>query len=87
MYSFPNITDIISDSCKAAAQAKGVQPDFLFCSELLEETGVVTVPGSGFHQVPGTWHLRMTILPQEKDFPALIAGFAKFVSDFRARYP
>ena len=29
----------------------GKAPDFLYCKELLENTGIVTVPGSGFRQV------------------------------------
>ncbi len=33
--------------------------------QLLEETGIVTVPGSGFGQEEGTFHLRTTILPPE----------------------
>jgi alanine transaminase len=33
-------------------------PDALYALELLEATGVVVVPGSGFGQVPGTWHFR-----------------------------
>jgi alanine transaminase len=33
------------------AKKKGVAPDFLYCMNMLEETGIVTVPGSGFKQV------------------------------------
>lgn len=29
----------------------GKAPDFFYCKQLLEETGIVTVPGSGFKQV------------------------------------
>ena len=28
----------------------GKAPDFFYCKSLLEETGVITVPGSGFKQ-------------------------------------
>lgn len=40
----------------------------LYCLDLLKETGLVVVPGSGFLQYPGTYHFRMTILilPEEK---------------------
>ena len=34
-----------------AAKKTGKAPDFFYCKELLEETGIVTVPGSGFKQV------------------------------------
>ena len=33
------------------AEKIGKAPDFLYCKELLENTGIVTVPGSGFRQV------------------------------------
>ena len=34
-----------------AAKETGKAPDFFYCMQLLEETGIVTVPGSGFKQV------------------------------------
>ncbi len=42
------------------------QPDAVFVAELIKETGVVIVPGSGFGQVPGTQHFRVVFLPNEK---------------------
>ena len=33
-------------------------PDVFFCFELLEETGICVVPGSGFGQKEGTLHFR-----------------------------
>ena len=35
--------------------------------DLLERTGIVTVPGSGFQQRPGTFHLRTTNLIADID--------------------
>ncbi len=35
----------------AEAARVGKQPDWLYCAELLESTGIVVVPGSGFGQV------------------------------------
>ncbi len=46
----------------AAAKAMGKSPDVMYCLELLAETGISTVPGSGFKQAPGTFHFRTTIL-------------------------
>ena len=37
--------------------------DFTFCKRLIEEYGVVTVPGSGFGQKPNTKHFRVVFLP------------------------
>jgi aspartate/methionine/tyrosine aminotransferase len=60
MYSFPRIT--LPPAAMAAAKAIGKSPDLMYCLELLEETGIACVPGSGFKQVPGTFHIRTTIL-------------------------
>lgn len=60
MYSFPRIT--LPPAAVNAARERGKAPDVLYCLELLEETGLSCVPGSGFRQLPGTFHLRTTIL-------------------------
>jgi glutamate--glyoxylate aminotransferase len=60
MYSFPQIT--LPPAAITAAKEKGKNPDVMYCLELLEETGLSCVPGSGFQQKPGTFHFRTTIL-------------------------
>lgn len=60
MYSFPRIT--LPPAAIIAAKERGKAPDVLYCLELLEETGLSCVPGSGFQQAPGTFHIRTTIL-------------------------
>ncbi len=60
MYSFPRIT--LPPAAIEAAKAKGKEADVMYCLELLEETGLSCVPGSGFKQAPGTFHIRTTIL-------------------------
>jgi len=42
------------------------ESDWDFVVELLRKTGVVTVPGSGFGQRPGTKHMRIVTLPPEE---------------------
>jgi hypothetical protein len=37
-------------------------------------------------QVPGTWHVRCTILPQEDKIPAVITRFKAFHEAFMAEY-
>ncbi len=66
MYAFPKL--ILPKKAIEAAKAQGVQPDFLYCMKLVNETGIMTVPGSGFGQVEGTNHFRITnlISPTEK---------------------
>ena len=57
-----------------------VKDDSRFVAELIKETGVVVVPGSGFGQKPGSNHFRIVILPDEitlkKSFE-LIESFVK----------
>lgn len=55
MYAFPTIN--LTDKMVQAAKATGKSPDLLYCIKMLEETGIMTVPGSGFVQMPGTWHI------------------------------
>ena len=35
-----------------------MKPDAMYCFQLLEETGICVVPGSGFGQREGTHHFR-----------------------------
>ncbi|HRN26862.1 MAG: aminotransferase class I/II-fold pyridoxal phosphate-dependent enzyme [Ignavibacteriaceae bacterium] len=62
------------------------QPDAHFVSELIKETGVVVVPGSGFGQVPGTKHFRVVFLPNEqileKAYKAIGEFFVKYQEKF-----
>ena len=55
MYAFPSIR--LPESYVAHAKTQGSAADELWCLHLLEATGIVCVPGSGFKQIPGTWHL------------------------------
>ncbi|MCP4590683.1 MAG: aminotransferase class I/II-fold pyridoxal phosphate-dependent enzyme [bacterium] len=41
-------------------------PDSQLCTEIIRETGVVIVPGSGFGQRPGTQHFRVVFLPADE---------------------
>ncbi|CAN6206090.1 unnamed protein product [Urochloa humidicola] len=85
MYLFPRLH--LPQKAIGAAQAAGTAPDAYYAKRLLEATGIVVVPGSGFGQVPGTWHFRCTILPQEDKIPAIISSFKefheKFMDEFR----
>ena len=61
-------------------------PDVFYCMKLLEETGIVVVPGSGFGQEDGTWHFRLTILPQEDIFEVFLERFEEFHNKFFLQY-
>ena len=84
MYAFPKIT-LPPKACEAA-EAAGMAPDAFYCMELLNETGVIVVPGSGFGQVPGTWHFRTTMLPPEDQIDDVIAALSRFHSQFMQAY-
>lgn len=60
LYVFPRIT--LPPAAIEAARKMGKEADVLYCLELLQETGITCVPGSGFKQLPGTFHIRTTIL-------------------------
>lgn len=84
MYSFPQIK--LPPKAIAAAKEAGKAPDVFYCLKLLEATGISTVPGSGFGQKEGVFHLRTTILPPEEEMPEIMKSFKTFNDDFMAAY-
>lgn len=63
-----------------------VKNDSHFCSELIKETGVVVVPGSGFGQRPGTNHFRIVTLPQEEILREAFKIIAEFYKEYKTKY-
>jgi len=84
MYAFPSIT--LPAKAQAAAAEAGKPPDTFYALALLEATGIVVVPGSGFRQKKDTWHFRTTFLPPEGDMDSVIAQMSTFHAGFMARY-
>ena len=84
LYAFPRIT--LPEKAVQAATAAGKAADALYCMELLEHTGIVVVPGSGFGQEDGTYHFRTTILPQEEAISGVVDRIKTFHADFLRRY-
>ncbi|KAJ3094835.1 hypothetical protein HK100_006002 [Physocladia obscura] len=84
MYLFPTIT--LSAGAVAAAKAAGKQPDELYCLDLLNETGVCVVPGSGFLQKEGTWHFRSTFLAPEEQMEEFAQSLSRFHAKFINKY-
>lgn len=80
MYAFPCIT--LSDKALQKAELRRLSGDSYYCARLLEETGILVVPGSGFGQVEGTWHFRTTFLPP----PDQIAAFCDKIAEFHAKF-
>ncbi|XP_074581797.1 LOW QUALITY PROTEIN: alanine aminotransferase 2-like [Curcuma longa] len=84
MYLFPCLH--LPNRAIQAAKAVNAAPDMFYVRRLLDATGIVVVPGSGFGQVPGTWHIRCTILPQEDKIPAIISRLKTFHEAFMGEY-
>ncbi len=61
-----------------ACNPAGKSPDWLYCRELLDEYGIVVVPGSGFGQADGTYHFRTTFLPSEDDIGLVVENLSSF---------
>lgn len=57
-----------------------------FIAELIRNTGVVVVPGSGFGQVPGTRHFRAVFLPQDDVLKKAYENIGNFLSDYKEKY-
>ncbi|KAJ6638840.1 Alanine aminotransferase 2 [Pseudolycoriella hygida] len=84
MYGFPRID--IPPQAIAAAKRAGQEPDEFYSLELLNQTGIVVVPGNGFGQLPGTYHYRTTTLPQMDKLKKMVSDIKKFHKGFVAKY-
>ncbi len=62
-----------------------VEDDSHFCSELIKNTGVVVVPGSGFGQKPGSQHFRIVTLPQEEVLTKAFEYIAEFYQSYKRK--
>jgi alanine-synthesizing transaminase len=62
------------------------QPDSHFVSELILETGVVVVPGSGFGEKPDTNHFRVVFLPKEEILEKAYKSISSFIEKYLEKY-
>lgn len=60
LYLYPKI-ELLPRQIEAAKKI-GKAPDMLYALELLDETGICAIPGSGFGQKEGEGHFRLTCL-------------------------
>ena len=56
MYAFPQLH--LPPKAIAKAKENGQAADVFYAFQLLENTGICIIPGSGFGQQPGTYHFR-----------------------------
>ncbi|XP_044252943.1 alanine aminotransferase 1 [Tribolium madens] len=84
MYAFPQFT--LPSKAVEEAKKQNKAPDVFYAFELLENTGICIVPGSGFGQQPGTYHFRTTILPQTDKLKVMLDKFKEFHTTFLKKY-
>ena len=85
MYGFPKVD--FSQKAIAAAAQKGIPVDSMYCLAMVNQTGIMTVPGSGFGQVEGTYHFRMTnLVTPTAEFRETMTLLKKFNAEFHAQY-
>lgn len=84
MYLFPKLT--LPPGAVTAAGIQGLAPDVYYSIELLMNTGICVVPGSGFGQEEGTFHFRTTFLPPENKMDHVIKLMADFHGKFMAAH-
>jgi alanine transaminase len=84
MYAFPKIS--LPAKAIEAAAAVNKSADTFYALQLLDETGICVVPGSGFGQRDGTFHFRTTILPQEEKIMDVVSKMKSFHSSFMLKY-
>mgnify|MGYP000878438967 CR=1 FL=1 len=85
MYAFPEV--IFSPKALKKAEKEQVPADFMYCMDMLNETGIMTVPGSGFGQIEGTHHFRITnLVSPTSDMKLCLENLEKFNDKFHARY-
>ncbi|PSN39699.1 Alanine aminotransferase 1 [Blattella germanica] len=68
------------------AQSIQIEPDEFYALQRLENTGICMVPGSGFGQKEGIYHLRSTILLPTDKFQVMLEKFKKFHEKFLKEY-
>lgn len=85
MYAFPRIR-LPQGYIDAAAKAKRA-PDLKYALDVLEATGIMIVPGSGFGQVAGTHHFRITnLVNSSEEMSAALDNLKSFTEELMSKY-
>ena len=84
MYAMPSVR--FSLRAIQAAKDLGMPADKFYALQVLENTGIIVVPGSGFGQQPGTYHFRITILSPESSIREMLERFKGFNNSFHQQY-
>merc|ERR1719437_314979 len=84
LYAFPTVK--LPSAAVFLAKERGVAADFMYAQQLLEATGMVVVPGSGFGQKDGSFHFRTTFLPPEDQIEGCMKRMGDFHKSFCEKY-
>ena len=84
MYAFPRLH--LPQKAVNKAKELGQSPDVFYAFQLLENTGICIIPGSGFGQRPNTYHFRTTILPQKDALKVMLDRIKAFHEGFIKEY-
>lgn len=85
MYAFPQIH--FTEKFRAHAKSLGKNADSMYCMQLLENTGIMVVPGSGFGQKEGTFHFRITnLMTPTSNMEDAMKTLGKFNDQFHERW-
>jgi len=85
LYAFPRL--FLPESVIELAKKEKLTPCEYFCKRMVEETGIITTPGSVFGQKPGTHHFRMSILIWDlKEFAKMLELMKNFINKFFETY-
>jgi alanine transaminase len=90
MYAFASITlpshYAEYNSQKNEEEGRKLALDARWALELLERSGVVVVPGSGFGQAPNSFHFRTTILPPTDQMERMVAAIRELQDHIYCHY-
>jgi alanine transaminase len=89
MYLFPRLdlpAKLIEEVKNESWKGKQKPPDLVWCMRLLNEEGIVTIPGSGFGQKEGIHHVRITFLPSEENMSEVVERLSRFQTRFMNTY-
>lgn len=81
LYAFPRV--FLPESVVEAAKKEKLKPCEYFCRRMVEDTGIITVPGCVFGQEEGTYHFRMSLLVWDlEEFAKMMQLMKKFINKF-----
>ena len=84
MFAFPRIH--LPAKAVEKAEKEGQVPDVFYAYQLLEATGICVVPGSGFGQKKGTFHIRTSILMNEEIMEDMFKRWRIFHESFMRKF-